>query len=111
LHPFACQITGALVFRDLYGYACTEVANNFGNCEYADKKRFDIFEESKINAKGSILAFRDFGHWLMNAMTEAMFLHSVCLPFVGEGRCVLHEEDVVFCESLGSMQEMFNVEK
>jgi hypothetical protein len=95
------------VFRDLYGYACTEVEDNFGNCQYADKKRFDIFEESKTNANGSIVFFRNFGHWLLNAMTEAMFLHTVCLPFIGEGSCLLPEDDLVFHESLDSMKMMF----
>jgi hypothetical protein len=101
------------IFRLLHGYSCGHNttrgcaetdAFGTGPCKYGNKQRLyllDVFKE------GDIREFRNFSSWLAKAMTEAVFLHTVCLD-PDPNSCPTSIEDPVFKKTLNEMSAAFN---
>ena len=101
------------IFRLLYGYSCGYNPSrgcgetdgfDTGPCKYGSKQRLyllDVFKEGEMDE------FQNFSSWLANAMTEAMYLHTVCLD-PDPNSCPTSIEDPVFKKTLNEMSAAFN---
>jgi len=106
------------VFRRLYGYACGAAGSSrsceddegkgTGSCPHGPKNRQYLLDDFRAAAFDGCAAsgkeqFIEFGRWLLSAMLESMFLHSVCLDS-DLLSCPNGVDDQVFTESLEEMQ-------
>jgi hypothetical protein len=108
------------MFNYIYGYACGEDPGkgkecasqgigSTGVCPSGDKKE-NYFMTSFLNtanadAKTDVESFKLFGSWLLGAMAEFMYLHSVCLPPDGNACTVV--ADSTFEGTLQYMKFLF----
>jgi hypothetical protein len=74
---------------------------------YGGRNRQYLLDVFKADARGNPVEFQKFSRWLSQAMTEAIFLHSICLdpdPYY----CPTSKIDPVSQKTLSDMSAAFN---
>ncbi|CAB9530099.1 unknown protein [Seminavis robusta] len=84
-----------VIFRDLYGYACSD-------CMFSSRRRANFFDIALREARFSGIRFRtDFASFIYMGMVQAMMLTAACLP--PQGTCNDGSTDIVFRENMEDM--------